>query len=574
MNWNEISVKWKILTVALAGPAIVAVVFMLHQMNQTRENTHKSIIETSRAIVVMAEAARENMAHKISTGVMRPFDELETKEQILEAVPIVTAMRIAQENAQEAGYTFRVPKINPRNPDNEPDPVEREVLLDFQKNYTDETIIITRDEIRYFRPITLSQDCMYCHGAPKGEPDPIGGIKEGWSVGEVHGAFEIITSLESANAAVKRTQAGMMAWTGLILLAISALVLMIVNKSIVNPLKQVGNYLKEMAGGDLSRDIPTSKQDELGRMIQDLNRMSINLRTMLENISSKAGELLSSARDLDSVSGKLSHESEEMTSRTSTVAVASEEMSMNMNSVASAMDQASSNVSTVATAAEEMSSTIAEISDNADQAGRITDKAVKQARSASDRVNLLGQAAQEIGKVSQTIMSISSQTNLLALNATIEAARAGEAGKGFAVVANEIKELANQTAQATEEIKQQVNSIQESTRGTIEEISLVMKVITDVDQFVGTIAAAVEEQSITTRDIAENVSQASSGILEVNVNVAQSSTVTSEMNRDIVRLSDSSEAFNQGSKEVKSSSEKLSSMAEELEGLVKKFKTR
>lgn len=574
MTWKNLSIKWKILSISLSAPIIVALIFAYMQITQVRQNAHDSILDTSRAIAVMAEATREDMANKLRMGIMRPFEELETRVEILEAVPIVTAMNVARENAEEAGYNFRVPKINPRNPDNEPDAIEREVLESFQRQFQVEKVVMTDNEIRYFRAIQLTQDCMTCHGDPRGEKDPVGGTKEGWNVGEVHGAFAIITSLDETNQAIKSAQLNMALLTLAILAVLGLLIYLTINSSVVKPLSVAGTFLRSIASGDLSREIGSSKRDEFGNMINDLGHMSTNLRKMLIDIADKGRTLLDSARKLDRISGELSSESGEMTSRSNTVATASEEMSTNMNSVAAAMEQASTNVSTVATAAEEMSSTLSEISGNADQARNITGKAVNQARSASDRVKLLKEAAQEIGNVSETITHISSQTNLLALNATIEAARAGEAGKGFAVVANEIKELANQTGQATEEIKQKVEHIQASTNDTTQEIDMVMQVIREVNEFVDSVAAAVQEQTQTTRDIAENVGQASSGIQEVNENVAQASSVSQDMTRDISRLNESSNSINESSVNVRHSSQSLSELAEELQIMVEKFKVQ
>jgi len=226
----------------------------------------------------------------------------------------------------------------------------------------------------------------------------------------------------------------------------------------------------------------------------------------------------------------------------------------------------------VATASEEMTATIAEISQNASKAKDITGHAVGKATEASRRVDELGRAAREIDKVTETITAISSQTNLLALNATIEAARAGEAGRGFAVVANEIKELAMQTARATEEIRGKIQGIQGATGVTVSEIQQVSQVIHEVDSIVGTIAAAVEEQSVTTRDIADNVGQASLGVQEVNENVSQAESVTRDIAKEVASVNAASGDIAQSAEAVQASSESLSGLARDLNAMVGKFK--
>jgi len=184
----------------------------------------------------------------------------------------------------------------------------------------------------------------------------------------------------------------------------------------------------------------------------------------------------------------------------------------------------------------------------------------------------LGQAAREIGKVTETINAISSQTNLLALNATIEAARAGEAGKGFAVVANEIKELAQQTAAATGEIAARIKSIQDSTKTTVGEIEEIVRVNGEVDELVSGVAAAVEEQAATTREIAENVAQAAQGINEVNENVAQTTEVSGEIARDIAEVNETTSEMSNYSAQVHQSAEDMSRLAAELQQLMSGFK--
>ena len=187
-------------------------------------------------------------------------------------------------------------------------------------------------------------------------------------------------------------------------------------------------------------------------------------------------------------------------------------------------------------------------------------------------MNQLGAAAREIGKVTEAITEISSQTNLLALNATIEAARAGSAGKGFAVVANEIKELAQQTAVATEDIKGRIAGVQSSSAGGIAEIEKVSQVIHEVSDIVSSIAAAIEEQSTVTKDIARSIAEASTGVRDANTRVSEASLATASIAEEIAGVDQAAGQMADGSEQVKSSATELSRVAEQLQATVHRFR--
>ena len=375
---------------------------------------------------------------------------------IVEAVPIVTALQVAGDKTQEAGYIFRSPKMSPRNPANTPTELERQVLAEMESQKLKEKIIIEKDQIRYFKPIYLTAECLYCHGDPKGEKDVTGGVKEGWKVGEMHGAFEVISSLAETNKAVFRARLSVLAWVAGILALIFLVSWYFLQKNVVKPLSEANLFMDKIAKGDLTGTIVARSHDEIGQMVDNLNHMSMNLSSIIKEIAQSGSTLLDSSCQLGSVADEFSAKTEDTAGRTQSVAAAAEEMSANMATVAAATEEAATNISLVSAATDEMTSNIRGIVKSTEKAQIITINAVAEAKSASEKVDELGAAADEIGKVTEAITEISEQTNLLALNATIEAARAGEAGKGFAVVANEIKELAKQTAAATGEITTRV----------------------------------------------------------------------------------------------------------------------
>ncbi|MBF0452104.1 MAG: methyl-accepting chemotaxis protein [Candidatus Magnetomorum sp.] len=344
--------------------------------------------------------------------------------------------------------------------------------------------------------------------------------------------------------------------------------------SIVKPINQANHMLKDIAQGegDLANRMNVQTKDEIGEMAGWFNIFIKKIQHIIIEIHSVTEKLVSSSVQLASVSSQLTEKTEDSVVRTTNVADSSEEMNTSIHLVATSSEQATSNIGMVAAATEEMSASIFEISGNAAKAQQITKTAVVKTKNASGRINELGDAAKEIGTVTETITDISEQTNLLALNATIEAARAGEAGKGFAVVANEIKELAKQTSVATDEIKKKIEAIQSTTHTSVDEIQDVAKVIQEVDEFISSIAVAIEQQSSVTKEIAENVANASHDVHKISQNASEVSMVTAKITQNIIEVRSSSQDCSDGSRKVSENTTTLNHLADQLEKIVGQFK--
>ncbi len=357
-----------------------------------------------------------------------------------------------------------------------------------------------------------------------------------------------------------------------VVFVLGLLIAFFMTKGVTKPLFKALNMARAMSKGDFTVKIDNDRKDEVGELVDALNQMRANLTKVIQEIVSGVKTLNDSSTLLTDVSNVMASGAEETASQANSVASAVEEMSSSMTSVASAMEEATTTIGMISTAAEQMVSTINEIAKSSGHGRTITNDAVAKAKNTTQRVEELGDAAKLVGKVTETITEISEQTNLLALNATIEAARAGEAGKGFAVVANEIKDLAKQTAQATQEIKHNIEGMQSSTLASIQEIKAISAIINDINDISANIAAAVEEQSVATNEITNNVKEASDGLQDVNQNVAQVSDVSRDIAGNVAGVSQVAGEMAQSSGQINTKSAELSRLAQQLSSVVAQFK--
>jgi methyl-accepting chemotaxis protein len=362
--------------------------------------------------------------------------------------------------------------------------------------------------------------------------------------GWVLGTGIYIDDLDAAWRANARTAGGLALACLLPLVVVS----IATGRSIFLHLDDMADRIRDVAEGegDLTRRIVITSDDEMSKVAEWFNLFMDQLQKMIRAIAETATQVAAASEELSAASQQITANSEETTAKAKVVSDAG--------------GQVNTNLQTLASGAEQMNSTISEIARNATEAARVAGEAVEAAAAANQTVSRLGESSIEIAKVIEAITSIAQQTNLLALNATIEAARAGEAGKGFAVVANEVKELAKQTAKATEDIKQKIAETRKNTGGAVEAIRGIRGVIDKISHISTEIATAVEEQSATTSEMTRNVLEAARGATTISSNILGVAVAAQNTSTHVG--------------ETQMATEHLAKMANQLRELVGRFKVK
>jgi methyl-accepting chemotaxis protein len=460
--------------------------------------------------------------------------------------------------------------------------------------------------ISILRPILNNKKCFHCHGSSRA----------------VLGGILVRSSAQSALNAMERSR-NMSVLVGLAGIALIILMIFLITRKFVT--RPIGNtviMLKDMAQGegDLTRRLKATTKDEVGELAHWFNTFVEKLQGLIVQVSEDVNVLTTSSDKLTTLSGQMRDKAvemneqsekasnstrkafnnidnmaasaEEVSSQVENVAHASDEVShsmneinqatthvsSNLNMVASSAEQMSASVSSIATSVEQMYAALNEVSKSAGHGASITNEASLSAGDTSRIVNTLGSAAKEIGDVVDLIQGIASQTNLLALNATIEAASAGDAGKGFAVVANEVKELAKQTAGATDEIRLKIDSIQKNTEYAVDAIQKIVEFITEIDSVMTTIASAVEEQTATTNEISRSISEAASAATSVSENVHEAASGASQTAENVRKavdaemlvtknIADVAQAAKEIARDASDTSEGMATVSQSVEGL-------
>ncbi|GFO68856.1 hypothetical protein GMLC_24350 [Geomonas limicola] len=580
MTAKGLGLKGKITVYVALGLIVSFAVNIGYLSKEIRKDAFASVKVKSRAIVLQAESTRDYLAGLRGAGVFQDDQmkaDLERKlagasdkhsaaldTPFFKTIPIIAAMKIAGEHAQEAGFKLRVPKVQARNKANEPDTVELALLEKLEKEKLPETFLIDREHgvTRYLRPIKLSAECLVCHGVPqdtvnKDGVDLLGFKAEGWKVGEQHGAFEILEDLSSIEQGIRHKVAISFALSLVISIVTLVFLVYVIRGIVIKPLRKMVVFMKQVADGDLSKTLPVERNDEIGELAHSINGALGNMQGTLNKVLDCCCQVGSSVGSMYASADQMTKGAAEVAAQSATVATAGEEMAATSGDIAQNCQMAAHGAQV---ASEQASVGVSTVQQTIEVMARIAEQVQASART----VATLGTRSDQIGQIVGTIEDIADQTNLLALNAAIEAARAGEQGRGFAVVADEVRALAERTTKATREISEMIRSIQAETRGAVETME---EGVQEVER--GTEQTAHSGQAM--QRILEEVNNLSMQISQIATAAEEQTATTSEISGNMLRITDIGNLVASNAQASSVQASQLNGLAEALLGSMSSF---
>ncbi len=558
------SIGMRLFLAVFAAIILLLTVLVYAYWNQQRNQAIDQRVDAARKAVLVAESVRSRMSRLWEEEVITPETVIEfsaigdpkiRRDKILSTVPVVISWKVIQDKIANQGFQLRTPRIGARNPANEPNPLERQALNHFATHPESREYVIIDDEnnaVRYFRPVRLEQQCMICHGDPATSvqlwdrndgKDILGYPMENQKPGDLHGAFEIVASLDPADAAI----GAVMLKTGTALfIAMSLfgwLMYRFIQRLISHPLKEMAINLDKIGGGDLTVQLQTEGDDEIAKMAKHINTFATRIRSLIDNLHATITHLNGAAHNLAEIAHDTEERAEQQRRDTEQTATTIQKMASSIQEVAQ---------STTA-AAEKARETDAEAKQGREvvaNANRQMSHLATEIDQVTAELHKLESDSKNIGEVLEIIRDIADQTNLLALNAAIEAARAGEQGRGFAVVAEEVRTLASRTQESTSQIHDTIEELRQRARSAVSMIehsreqahngaqetkaadAALANIITMVEstgELNTQVATAIEQQSVVSETISHNVDEINQGCVEVCTKMEETLDATKQL---------------------------------------------